>query len=55
MQVEAGYHSAAINAMCELYLWGSGSFGELLRPRKFVVDCPLSNLVVRGFFGMAMS
>lgn len=41
--------------MCELFLWGSGSFGELLRPKKFIINYPLSSLQIRGFFGVAVS
>jgi hypothetical protein len=41
--------------MCELFLWGSGSFGELLRPKKFIINCPLTLLQIKGFFGIAIS
>ena len=31
-KVAAGHHSAAINDKGELFLWGTGTFGELLFP-----------------------
>ena len=33
-QISAGGHSAAISSTGELYIWGSGSFGEFLNPHR---------------------
>ena len=32
--IAAGYHSGALNYEGSLFIWGSGSFGELLKPKK---------------------
>jgi X-linked retinitis pigmentosa GTPase regulator len=53
LQVSAGYHSGAIDENGDLYLWGSGSFGEILRPKKFVLSAPVRYVSIGGFFGVA--
>ena len=53
--IAAGYHSGAIGADGALHIWGSGSFGELLKPKKIVLENPLDQLFIRGFFGVAVS
>jgi hypothetical protein len=55
VQIAAGYHSGAIDEAGFLYLWGSGSFGELLKPKKIFLDCQIQSLCIRGFFGLALS
>ncbi len=54
VKVTAGYHSGAIDKFGSLYIWGSGSFGELLRPKKFVLSIPIQDIAIRGFFGIAI-
>lgn len=53
--ISAGYHSGALDADGSLYIWGSGSFGELLKPKKIVLPTPLDKIFIRGFFGVALS
>lgn len=53
--ISAGYHSGAIDSEGSLYLWGSGSFGELLKPKKIVLEVPLDKIFIRGFFGIGVS
>lgn len=54
MKVTAGYHSGAIDKFGNLFIWGSGSFGEFLRPKKFVLSVPIKDIAIRGFFGIAI-
>ena len=54
VKVTAGYHSGAIDRFGNLYIWGSGSFGELLKPKKFVLPVPIKDIAIRGFFGLAI-
>lgn len=35
VKIAAGHHSAAINLKGELFVWGSGIFGEFLLPTRF--------------------
>jgi alpha-tubulin suppressor-like RCC1 family protein len=37
-----------------LYIWGSGSFGELLKPKKYVLSIAIRDVAIRGFFGVAI-
>ena len=53
--ISAGYHSGAIDQEGNLYIWGSGTFGELLRPKKFVLEYPVDEIYIRGFYGVAIS
>jgi alpha-tubulin suppressor-like RCC1 family protein len=53
--IAAGYHSGALDRDGHLYIWGSGSFGELLKPKKISLATPLDKLFIRGFFGVAIS
>jgi X-linked retinitis pigmentosa GTPase regulator len=53
--IAAGYHSGAVDADGNLYIWGSGSFGELLKPKKIVMPSPINQVFIRGFFGVAVS
>ena len=54
IKVTAGYHSGAIDRYGNLYLWGSGSFGEFLKPKKYVLPIPIKDIAIRGFFGLAI-
>ena len=53
--IAAGYHSGALDAEGSLFIWGSGSFGELLKPRKIILETPLDKIFIRGFFGVGIS
>ena len=53
--IAAGYHSGALDSQGNLYIWGSGSFGELLKPKKIVLPVPVDQLFIRGFFGAVAS
>ena len=55
MSIAAGYHSGALDNEGNLYVWGSGSFGELLKPKKIVLPTPVDQIFIRGFFGVAVS
>jgi X-linked retinitis pigmentosa GTPase regulator len=52
--ISAGYHSGAVDKFGNLYIWGSGSFGEYLKPRKYVMQVPIRDVCIRGFFGVAL-
>lgn len=52
--ITAGYHSGALDYNGNLYLWGSGSFGEYLRPKKYNLGVSLNQISITGFFGLAM-
>ena len=54
VKVSAGYHSGAIDFSGNLYIWGSGSFGQFIRPQKYVLSVPIRDLAIRGFFGLAI-
>ncbi len=54
VSISAGYHSAALDYYGNLFIWGSGSFGEFLRPKKFSTGVSLKQVSIRGFFGMAI-
>lgn len=53
--IAAGYHSGAIDSLGYLHLWGSGTFGELLRPKRFSLGFNVHELHIHGFFGLAIS
>ena len=55
MAIAAGYHSGALDSEGNLYIWGSGSFGELLKPKKFVLPSGVDQIYIRGFYGVAVS
>jgi alpha-tubulin suppressor-like RCC1 family protein len=54
VKVESGYHSGALNDKGDLFLWGSGTFGEYLRPTKVKKPYPFIDLSIGGFFGAAI-
>ena len=33
-KIACGYHSAGISSKGELYIWGTGVFGEFLHPKR---------------------
>jgi len=54
VKVESGYHSGALNDKGDLFLWGSGTFGEYLRPTRIKKPYPFIDLSIGGFFGAAI-
>ena len=56
MKISAGYHSGALTNRGELFIWGSGTFGEHLLPHK--IELEANNFFVEfsigGFFGAAI-
>ena len=42
----AGYHSGAIDEFGNMYIWGSGSFGELLKPKKIILSVPIKDISI---------
>jgi len=54
-KVAAGQHSAAVSEKGELYVWGTGSFGEFLQPQKMTgIKNPVVDISVGGGFGCAI-
>ena len=55
VKVAAGTHSAAISDQGELFIWGSGEFGEFLKPKKVrKLPAPIRSLDIGGKFGAAL-
>ncbi|CAG9318002.1 unnamed protein product [Blepharisma stoltei] len=53
-KVACGYHSAAISETGELYVWGTGIFGECLAP-KLLNELPeIKDLTLGGTFGAVL-
>lgn len=53
-KVSCGHHTAAISVDGELYLWGTGVFGEVLSPKKVTVEGRLKDVAVGGCVGLAL-
>lgn len=53
-KVVCGNHTAGLSDKGELYLWGTGPFGEKLLPWKVPLPTPLRDLEVGGCFGAAI-
>ena len=53
-KIAAGQHSAAITASGDLYVWGTGVFGEFLQPAKLNCSSKLVDLSVGVGFGIAL-
>lgn len=53
-KVACGNHTAGLSDKGELYLWGTGPFGEKLLPWKVPLPTPLRDLEVGGCFGAAI-
>lgn len=53
-KVACGNHTAGLSDKGELYLWGTGPFGERLLPWKVPLPTPLRDLEVGGCFGAAV-
>lgn len=53
-----GHHSAAVTDQGELYVWGTGVFGEYLSPQRFQAldqDVFFKHVSIGGTFGAAVS
>lgn len=54
-KVSCGIHTSAITCEGELYIWGTGVFGEFLRPQKIAsVGVKIKDAVMGGSFGIAL-
>eukprot|EP01022_Parablepharisma_sp_SALTPOND_P035408 TRINITY_DN951_c0_g1_i1.p1 TRINITY_DN951_c0_g1~~TRINITY_DN951_c0_g1_i1.p1 ORF type:complete len:825 (-),score=136.29 TRINITY_DN951_c0_g1_i1:11066-13540(-) len=53
-KVSCGHHTAAITYSGELYVWGTGVFGELLLPQKVASIEKITDISVGGSFGIAL-
>ena len=53
-KVACGNHTAALSDKGELYLWGTGPFGEKLLPWRISTPVPLRDLEIGGCFGAAI-
>ena len=54
-KVACGHHSAVISDKGDLYIWGSGIFGEYLQPHKLGnFSLPIVDVSVGGCFGAAI-
>jgi X-linked retinitis pigmentosa GTPase regulator len=52
-EISAWHYSAAINKKNELFLWGTGIFGEALRPKQLrQVDGIFKSITVGGSFSV---
>ena len=55
IKVSCGHHSAAVSDRGELYLWGTGSFGEYLIPQPVSnIGVKVADVSVGGSFGAAI-
>ncbi|EAS04756.2 chromosome condensation regulator RCC1 repeat protein (macronuclear) [Tetrahymena thermophila SB210] len=55
IKVAAGHHSAALNRRGELFIWGTGVFGDYPFPTKFCkIDSPFNDISVGGFSGSSV-
>jgi hypothetical protein len=52
-KVACGYHSAAVCEKGEVYIWGTGSFGEYLIPHKMYFPARVKDVSVGGTFAVA--
>ncbi|CAG9322189.1 unnamed protein product [Blepharisma stoltei] len=54
-KVSAGQHSAALSDKGNLYVWGTGAFGEYLLPQRFNSSSgPIRDVAIGGNFGAAL-
>jgi len=53
-KVSCGGHSAAITQLGELYVWGTGIFGEILTPRKIVIIDKMIDVSIGKTFGVVL-
>ena len=53
-KVACGQHTAAVTEGGELYIWGTGVFGEYLSPQKQSISSSIRDVSVGGGFGAAL-
>ena len=54
-KIALGNHTAAVSETGDMYIWGSGIFGEFLSPQKVVsLKAPIKDITVGGSFGSAL-
>jgi alpha-tubulin suppressor-like RCC1 family protein len=54
-KIACGHHTAAVSDTGELYIWGSGIFGEFLGPQRVVsLKTRVKEVSVGGCFGAAI-
>jgi alpha-tubulin suppressor-like RCC1 family protein len=52
LKVAAGYHSAAVSDNGELFVWGTGTFGEFLTPHKLYFQDRVKEVSIGGTFSV---
>mmetsp|Transcript_34143 Transcript_34143/g.59619 ORF Transcript_34143/g.59619 Transcript_34143/m.59619 type:complete len:940 (-) Transcript_34143:107-2926(-) len=54
-KVVCGHHSAALSERGDLYIWGTGVFGEFLTPMRITsISAPVKDIDTGGCFGAAV-
>ena len=54
-KISCGHHTAALSDRGELYIWGSGIFGEFIAPQKVIsLKYPVKDVEIGGCFGAAV-
>ena len=53
LKVAAGYHSAAVSDNGELFVWGTGTFGEFLTPHKMYFQDKVKEVSIGSTFSVA--
>jgi len=53
-KVACGHHTAAVTEAGELFIWGSGVFGEFISPQKQSISATIRDISVGGGFGAAL-
>lgn len=54
-KISCGHHTAALSSNGELYIWGSGIFGEFVAPQKVIsLKYPVKDIEIGGCFGAAV-
>jgi len=52
VQIAAGHHSAALTKKGEIFVWGSGVFGEYLTANRFSkIDSAFTSISIGANFG----
>ncbi|CAG9315175.1 unnamed protein product [Blepharisma stoltei] len=53
-KIACGNHTAVLSDKGQVYVWGTGIFGEFLVPQRFSFANPIRDIGVGGCFGMAI-
>lgn len=54
MKVSCGHHSAALSSGGDVYIWGTGIFGEIRRPKMITALPKIQDVNIGGCFGIAL-